>query len=64
MGLYRAQFISMIIMIAIGTGVFLGFNIEWRLKVQNNERVQRNFACRNSNGRNFCLHNQSKSVII
>lgn len=29
MGLYRAQFISMIIMIAIGTGVFLGFNMEW-----------------------------------
>ena len=27
---YKAQFISMVIMIAIGTGVFLGFNIEWR----------------------------------
>lgn len=27
---YKAQFISMIIMIAIGTGVFLGFNIEWK----------------------------------
>jgi len=26
---YKAQFISMIIMIAIGVGVFLGFNIEW-----------------------------------
>lgn len=26
---YRSQFISMIIMIAIGVGVFLGFNIEW-----------------------------------
>ncbi|MBR0189623.1 MAG: FtsX-like permease family protein [Clostridia bacterium] len=26
---YKAQFISMIIMIAIGTGVFLGFNMEW-----------------------------------
>ena len=26
---YKAQFISMIIMIALGTGVFLGFNIEW-----------------------------------
>ena len=25
---YKAQFISMIIMIAIGVGVFLGFNIE------------------------------------
>ncbi len=27
---YRSQFISMIIMIAIGVGVFLGFNIEWK----------------------------------
>lgn len=27
---YKAQFISMIIMIAIGTGMFLGFNIEWK----------------------------------
>lgn len=26
---YRSQFISMIIMTAIGIGVFLGFNIEW-----------------------------------
>lgn len=26
---YKAQFISMIIMIAIGVGVFLGFNMEW-----------------------------------
>lgn len=26
---YKAQFLSMIIMIAIGMGVFLGFNIEW-----------------------------------
>lgn len=26
---YKSQFISMIIMIAIGVGVFLGFNIEW-----------------------------------
>ncbi len=29
MGLYKAQFISMIIMIAIGVGVFTGFNMEW-----------------------------------
>ena len=29
MGLYRAQFISMIIMIALGVGTFVGFNIEW-----------------------------------
>lgn len=27
---YKAQFLSMIIMIAIGMGVFLGFNIEWK----------------------------------
>ncbi|MBS6474460.1 MAG: ABC transporter permease [Clostridiales bacterium] len=29
-GKYKVQFISMVIMIAIGTGVFLGFNIEWK----------------------------------
>lgn len=29
MGLYRAQFISMIIMIALGVGIFVGFNMEW-----------------------------------
>lgn len=27
---YKSQFISMIIMISIGVGVFLGFNIEWK----------------------------------
>lgn len=27
---YKAQFISMIIMVAIGVGIFLGFNIEWK----------------------------------
>lgn len=27
---YRAQFISMIIMVTLGVGVFLGFNIEWK----------------------------------
>lgn len=27
---YKSQFISMILMIAIGIGIFLGFNIEWR----------------------------------
>ncbi|MBQ6399251.1 MAG: ABC transporter permease [Clostridia bacterium] len=26
---YKAQFLSMVIMIALGVGVFLGFNIEW-----------------------------------
>lgn len=29
LGVYRAQFISMVIMIAIGVGTFVGFNIEW-----------------------------------
>lgn len=29
MGRYKAQFISMVIMIALGVGVFLGFNMEW-----------------------------------
>ncbi len=28
-GQYKAQFISMIIMIAIGIGIFVGFNMEW-----------------------------------
>lgn len=27
---YQSQFISMVIMIAIGVGIFLGFNIEWK----------------------------------
>jgi len=27
---YKAQFISMVLMVAIGVGVFLGFNIEWK----------------------------------
>lgn len=27
---YKSQFISMIIMITIGVGIFLGFNIEWK----------------------------------
>ncbi|MBQ1372265.1 MAG: FtsX-like permease family protein [Oscillospiraceae bacterium] len=27
---YKAQFISMLIMITLGVGVFLGFNMEWR----------------------------------
>lgn len=29
MELYKAQFISMIIMIALGIGIFVGFNMEW-----------------------------------
>lgn len=28
-GKYKAQFFSMILMVALGAGVFLGFNIEW-----------------------------------
>ena len=27
---YRAQFLSMLVMVALGTGIFLGFNIEWK----------------------------------
>ena len=26
---YRAQFISMVVMVALGVGIFLGFNMEW-----------------------------------
>ncbi len=29
MGQYKAQFISMVIMIALASGVFIGFNMEW-----------------------------------
>lgn len=29
MGLYKSQFISMVIMIALGIGVFIGFHMEW-----------------------------------
>ena len=28
-GVYKAQFISMVVMIALGIGVFVGFNMEW-----------------------------------
>lgn len=28
-GNYKAQFVSMIVMIALGMGVFIGFNMEW-----------------------------------
>lgn len=43
---YKAQFISMIIMIALGIGVFLGFNIEWySLKKDTNSFLKEtNFA--------------------
>lgn len=30
MGRYKAQFISMAVMVMIGAGIFLGFHIEWR----------------------------------
>ena len=28
--LYKAQFISMILMMTLGIGIFLGFNMEWK----------------------------------
>ncbi len=36
---YRAQFISMVIMIALGVGVFLGFNVEWYSLEQNTREI-------------------------
>ena len=36
---YKAQFISMIIMIALGAGVFLGFNMEWYSLEKNLEDI-------------------------
>ena len=38
---YKAQFISMAIMIALGVGVFLGFNIEWYALEKNTDRIYR-----------------------
>ena len=38
MGQYKAQFVSMIIMIALGIGVFVGFNMEWKSIEINTER--------------------------
>ena len=38
MGQYKAQFISMILMIALGIGVFVGFNMEWKSIEINTER--------------------------
>ncbi len=38
MGQYKAQFISMIIMIALGIGVFVGFNMEWVSIEQNTSK--------------------------
>ncbi|MBQ9064455.1 MAG: FtsX-like permease family protein [Blautia sp.] len=36
---YKAQFISMIIMVALGVGVFLGFNIEWYSLERNTSEI-------------------------
>ena len=36
---YKAQFISMVIMIALGVGVFLGFNIEWYSLQKNTSEI-------------------------
>ena len=46
MGTYKAQFISMIIMIALGIGIFIGFNIEWYSLEKNTDSFLRetNFA--------------------
>ena len=39
MGQYKAQFISMIIMIALGFGVFIGANMEWVSIEKNTNRL-------------------------
>ena len=36
---YKAQFISMVLMIALGVGVFLGFNIEWYSLEKNTNEI-------------------------
>lgn len=43
---YKAQFISMIIMITLGVGIFLGFNIEWKSIEEDTSRFfeQTNYA--------------------
>lgn len=43
---YKAQFISMIVMVAIGIGIFVGFNMEWRSleKDTGDFLVQTNYA--------------------
>lgn len=38
LGVYKAQFISMIIMIALGTAIFVGFNMEWYAIEYNTEK--------------------------
>ncbi len=39
---YKAQFISMIIMITIGAGIFFGFNIEWYSLQKNTDEFLKN----------------------
>lgn len=43
---YKAQFISMMVMVAIGIGVFVGFNMQWRSLEKNTEDflTQTNYA--------------------
>lgn len=53
LGKYKAQFISMIIMIALGAGVFLGFNIEWYSIDRNTKKY-----FENSNYANFRVYSQ------
>ena len=36
---YKAQFISMVIMVALGVGVFLGFNVEWYTLAVNTKEI-------------------------
>ena len=40
-GVYRAQFLSMILMIAIGVGIFVAFNIEWKSIEKNTDSLFR-----------------------
>lgn len=50
---YKAQFISMIIMITLGVGIFLGFNMEWRtIEVDTSEFFE------DSNYADFRLYSQ------
>lgn len=64
---YRAQFISMIIMIAIGIGVFAGFNMEWKSLDKNTRNFfeETNFAdYRIYNTRGFTTEDLEKVLNI
>lgn len=64
---YRAQFISMIIMIAIGIGVFAGFNMEWKSLDKNTSNFfeETNFAdYRIYNTRGFTTEDLEKVLNI